>query len=261
MAPKGAKKVVAPKKPVFQLSTSTPKSFHIGGDAPIKGAKDLSRFTRWPTYVWRQRRVRILQKRLKVPPSINQFAKTLDADIRKEIFRFAQKYKPESKKERAQRLKAEAAAKTTKGADAKAPARKPAVRCGLKCVTRLIEQKKAQLVLIAHDVTPLELVIFLPALCRKQGVPYAIVKGKALLGKLCGFKEAAAIAFDKVASEDTAGFKKILESLATTYEPAIAETRRQWGGLRIGRASQDKLRIAKMRAAKQEAALALLKKK
>ncbi|KAG5897901.1 hypothetical protein JTB14_017756 [Gonioctena quinquepunctata] len=50
---------------------------------------------------------------------------------------------------------------------------------GTNTVTKLIEQKKAQLVVIAHDVDPIELVLFLPALCRKMGVPYCIVKGKA----------------------------------------------------------------------------------
>ena len=42
---------------------------------------------------------------------------------------------------------------------------------GLDRVTALIEAKKAALVIIAHDVDPIELVIFLPALCRKMGVP------------------------------------------------------------------------------------------
>ena len=47
-------------------------------------------------------------------------------------------------------------------------------------------QGKAQLVVIAHDVDPIELVVWLPALCRKMGVPYAIVKGKARLGAVSG---------------------------------------------------------------------------
>ena len=51
-------------------------------------------------------------------------------------------------------------------------------------VVSLIENKKAKLVLIANDVDPIELVVFLPALCKKMGVPYAIVKGKARLGTL-----------------------------------------------------------------------------
>lgn len=45
-------------------------------------------------------------------------------------------------------------------------------------------QNKAQLVVIAHDVDPIELVVWLPALCRKMGVPYAIVKGKSRLGQV-----------------------------------------------------------------------------
>lgn len=45
-----------------------------------------------------------------------------------------------------------------------------------------ILQNKAQLVVIAHDVDPIELVVWLPALCRKMEIPYAIVKGKARLG-------------------------------------------------------------------------------
>lgn len=53
---------------------------------------------------------------------------------------------------------------------------------GLNHVVGLIENKKAALVLIPNDVDPIELVIFLPALCRKMGVPYAIIKGKARLG-------------------------------------------------------------------------------
>lgn len=50
------------------------------------------------------------------------------------------------------------------------------VKYGLNHITTLIESGKAQMVVIAHDVDPLELVCWLPALCRKMGVPYAIVK-------------------------------------------------------------------------------------
>lgn len=50
-----------------------------------------------------------------------------------------------------------------------------------------ILQGKAQLVVIAHDVDPIELVVWLPALCRKMEVPYCIVKGKARLGTVFYF--------------------------------------------------------------------------
>lgn len=52
------------------------------------------------------------------------------------------------------------------------------IKFGLKHVTTLIEEQKASIVVIAHDVEPIELVVWLPALCRKMGVPYCIVKGK-----------------------------------------------------------------------------------
>ena len=51
-------------------------------------------------------------------------------------------------------------------------------------MTELVEEGKAKLVAIAHDVDPIEMMVFLPQLCRKKGVPFCFVKGKARLGKL-----------------------------------------------------------------------------
>ena len=50
------------------------------------------------------------------------------------------------------------------------------LKYGLNHVTYLIEQKKAKLVLIANDVEPVELVVFLPTLCKAMDIPYAIVQ-------------------------------------------------------------------------------------
>ena len=50
------------------------------------------------------------------------------------------------------------------------------VKFGINHITTLVENGKAQLVVIAHDVDPIEMVIWLPALCKKMGVPYVIVK-------------------------------------------------------------------------------------
>ena len=50
------------------------------------------------------------------------------------------------------------------------------VKYGLNHITTLVEQKEAALVIIAHDVDPIELVVWLPALCKRMDVPYVIVK-------------------------------------------------------------------------------------
>merc|ERR1712204_24166 len=44
------------------------------------------------------------------------------------------------------------------------------IKFGINHITKLCEQKKAQLVCIAHDVDPIELVMWLPAVCRKMDI-------------------------------------------------------------------------------------------
>jgi len=46
------------------------------------------------------------------------------------------------------------------------------LKFGLNHVTKLIEEKKAKLVAIANNVDPIELVVWLPNLCKKLDIPY-----------------------------------------------------------------------------------------
>ena len=52
--------------------------------------------------------------------------------------------------------------------------------------------------MIANDVDPIEMVMFLPALCRKMGVPYCIVKNKSRLGRVCRRKTTTCLAITQV---------------------------------------------------------------
>ena len=89
---------------------------------------------------------------------------------------------------------------TVGGKDAKKP--KPfVIKYGLNHITTLVEEKKAKLVAIAHDVDPIETVVFLPTLCRKFDVPYCFVKGKARLGATVNKKTATAVALTDVRKE------------------------------------------------------------
>lgn len=237
-------------KPV-QLFEARPRNYTVGQDLQPK--RDLSRFVRWPAYIKKQRQKRILLKRLRVPPAINQFNHTVDRHLKKELFKFALKYKPESSFERRKRLKAEAEAKLK---DPKAPASRPGPRIysGAQRVFRLVEQKRAKLVLIAHDVDPIEIVLCLPALCRKQGIPWCIVKGKANLGKLVGLKTATSLALVDIKNDDKANFEKLTQAVKLAYNDKYEELSRKWGGLRLSKKSKQQMakkkRIAAANAAK-----------
>eukprot|EP00882_Tetradesmus_deserticola_P024463 GHRQ01026735.1.p2 GENE.GHRQ01026735.1~~GHRQ01026735.1.p2 ORF type:complete len:151 (-),score=88.15 GHRQ01026735.1:250-702(-) len=111
------------------------------------------------------------------------------------------------------------------------------VKFGLNHVTTLVESGKAQLVVIAHDVDPIELVVWLPALCKKMGVPYCIVKGKARLGAIVHQKNAAALAVTGVKNEDQREFGKLVESFKNQFNEG---SRVQWGGGIMGIKSQHK---------------------
>merc|ERR1719431_2285068 len=87
------------------------------------------------------------------------------------------------------------------------------VKFGLNHVTNLVQSGKAQLVLIAHDVEPLELVIWLPTLCHKMGVPFIIVKGKAALGQLVRMKTATCVALTKVRNADNPELATLCEKV------------------------------------------------
>ena len=74
------------------------------------------------------------------------------------MFRLLDKYRPEPKNERNARLK-ERAEERVKGKDDIPTPKKKMVRSGVNTVTTLVEKKKAQLVIIAHDVDPLEVIL------------------------------------------------------------------------------------------------------
>ena len=62
------------------------------------------------------------------------------------------------------------------------------VKKGINETTKSIERKTAQFVVVAGDVTPEEVVIHLPMLCKEHGVPYAFVPTKKDLGGAVGIE-------------------------------------------------------------------------
>ncbi|GAB1297486.1 60S ribosomal protein L7a [Apodemus speciosus] len=202
------------EKVVNPLFEKRPKNFGIGQD--IQPQRDLTCFVKWPRYLRLQRQRAILYKRLKVPPAINQLTQALDRQTATQLLKLAHKYRPETKQEKKQRLLARAEKKAT-GKGNVPTERPPVLRAGVSTVTTLVENKKAQRLVIAHGVAPSELVGFLPALCGKMGVPYCIIKVKARLGRLVHRKTRTTVAFTQVNSEDKGALAELVEAIRTNY--------------------------------------------
>lgn len=247
MAPKkSSKKVAAAPFKSSSRSSKTPKdpriekkprNFGIGND--IQPRRDLTRFVRWPEYVRLQRHRAILKRRLKVPPAINQFSRVLDKNAATQLFRVLNKYRPETKQAKKARLHAAAEAKAA-GKKVDLGKKPVVVKYGINHITALIEQKKPKLVIIAHDVDPIEIVVWLPALCRKMQVPYCIVKGKARLGTVVHKKTATALCLVDVKPEDKNELASLVQVCNTNYNDKTEEIRKIWGGGIMGAKSQAK---------------------
>lgn len=153
------------------------------------------------------------------------------------MFKLLVKYQPETKAAKESRLEAKAAAQKDGKDDPKAQAVN-VLKYGLKHVTTLIEQKKAKMVIIAHDVNPIELVIWLPALCRKMDIPFAIVKGRSRLGTLTHKKITSVVALTSVNKEDESKLKTLGENFKSQFNDHIE---RKWGGGIMGLKTQAKL--------------------
>jgi len=241
------KSKVEAKKLVNPLFERRPKNFGIGQD--IQPKRDLTRFVKWPLYIRIQRQRSILLKRLKVPPPINQFTQALDKQTATQLFKLLDKYRPESRIEKRRRLKQRAETQVKTGKPDRPTKRPPVLRSGMNTVTTLIEKKKAQLVIIAHDVEPIELVLHLPTLCRKMGIPYCIVKGKARLGKLVHLKTCSSLALTDVNLDDKSGLSKVVDAIKTNFNERYEELRRHWGGGVLGNKSQARInKIEKIKA-------------
>merc|ERR1712225_148914 len=221
-----APKIAFPRSAVV----AKPRTFSIGGDV-LPPKRNLTRFVKWPKYVRLQRSKMTLLKRIKIPPAINQFSNTFDQRQASQVFRLLNNLKPETKTEKKERL-AEQAEKVAAGG--KAAAKKPvSVKMGMNHVTSLIEEKKAKLVVIAHDVDPIEVIVWLPSLCKSRGVPYCIVKSKSRLGAVVGKKTATCLAITDVKPENRNDLQSLITLAEANFNNVYEDHMRKWGDAQL----------------------------
>jgi len=247
-APAPTEKKAVTQNPLFE---SKKRNFGIGQH--IQPKRDLTRFVKWPLYIKLQRQRRILMQRLKVPPTVNQFTRALDKSTAAQLFKLLHKYRPETKQAKAQRLLKLAQDAKDKKETKETPKKPTIVKYGLNHITGLVESKQAKLVIIAHDVDPIELVVWLPTLCRKMEVPYVIVKGKARLGAVVHKKTATALALTNVTKDDQKDLATLTQ-VATEQYNKNPELRRLWGGQKLGPKSAAARRLKEKAIAKEKVA-------
>ena len=72
-----------------------------------------------------------------------------------QLFKLLDKYRPETKQAKKERLRERAEARAA-GKEDSPTKRSPVLRHGVNTITTLVEKKKASLVVIANDVDPIE---------------------------------------------------------------------------------------------------------
>ena len=71
------------------------------------------------------------------------------------------------------------------------------IKKGINETTKAVERKTAQLVVLAQDVTPAEIIVHIPMLCEEKGIAVAYVPTRKELGGAVGIEvSTAAIAIE-----------------------------------------------------------------
>ncbi|MBU0586357.1 50S ribosomal protein L7Ae [Candidatus Micrarchaeota archaeon] len=83
------------------------------------------------------------------------------------------------------------------------------LRKGVNEVTKAIEKKSAQLVIVAEDVQPEEVVMHIPILCEEKGIPCAFVNTRKELGTAAGLL----VPTSSIAIENAGGGKEVVADI------------------------------------------------
>ncbi len=99
--------------------------------------------------------------------------------------------------------------------------------------------------------------MYLPALCKKMGVPYCIVKGKARLGQVVRRKTCTSLALTGVNAEDKTSLAKLVEVCKTNFNDRYEEMKKHSGGGVLGSKSMARInKLEKLKAKELQQKLA-----
>ncbi|KAL3316253.1 RNA binding protein snu13 [Cichlidogyrus casuarinus] len=85
------------------------------------------------------------------------------------------------------------------------------IRIGANEATKALNRGLADFIIMAADVTPLEIVLHLPLLCEDKNVPYVFVQSQQALGRACGVNRS--VASVAVLSNDNSQLKPTITAI------------------------------------------------
>jgi large subunit ribosomal protein L7Ae len=91
--------------------------------------------------------------------------------------------------------------------------KKGKIRIGINEVTKAVEREKAQLVVIANDVSPAEITMHLPALCREKKIPFTFIDSRKELGEKIGVSVGSAAIAIVDAGDTKSEFEKVVRQV------------------------------------------------
>ncbi|XP_074604033.1 NHP2-like protein 1 hoip [Brevipalpus obovatus] len=93
------------------------------------------------------------------------------------------------------------------------------IKKGANEATKTLNRNISELIIMAADAQPLEILLHLPLLCEDKNVPYVFVASKAALGRACGV-DRAVIACSIISNEGSQ-LKPQIESLRQEIEKLL----------------------------------------
>lgn len=93
------------------------------------------------------------------------------------------------------------------------------LRKGANEATKTLNRGTADLVILAADAEPLEIVLHLPLLCEDKNVPYVFVPAKAALGRACGVSRPVVAC--SITMKDGSQLTKQIASLKSSVEALL----------------------------------------
>ena len=96
------------------------------------------------------------------------------------------------------------------------------LRKGANEVTKTLNRSVAELVIIAGDADPIEIVLHLPLLCEDKNVPYIFIPSRAALGRACDVSRSVIAC--SIIKKDASKLKKTIENIKTKVEEAFVGT-------------------------------------